>query len=1020
MSILKAGQNIGPYRVIEQVGQGGMASVYKAYHAAMDRYVAIKVLPFQFFQNEEFRARFRHEVKVIASLEHPYILPVYDSGEDNDMPYLVMRYLETGSLKRRLQDGRMTIDAIDPVFTQLATALGYAHERDVIHRDIKPANILIDRRGDIFLTDFGIAKLVGDTAEFTASGAITGTPAYMSPEQAQGYPLDPRSDIYSLGIILYELVTGQVPYEAETPLAVILKHLQEPLPLPTEIDPTIPAPIERVILKALAKDREDRFVSTQDFMQAWKQAIGQGAAPSASVPYMPPTVIERSPLEAELTDALTADTVLDQESAVSAPAAQPMPAVQQAPAPRNRLPRWLLPAGITAALLLCIVAIAAGGYVLLQNPPALPAPATEIGQESVDPTAVQNFDDTVDPTEPAESGSEQEPDSATEEEPPVEPVMLISPEGWTSWTGTAEVYDLVIYDDQLLAGGPNGVAVYALDGELVDQWTFADGLPDVWINDLFVDQDGSLWLATDGGLVHQDGDSAQVYSYDEGISSSLVSTVVRAGDTLFAGTFWGDDNSGPHLFENGRWNPIPGFFSSYEDENLFSINITAAAAHPEGGIWIGTERFLAFYNGGDFEPITTDLGLPDNYITSLFYDDDGVLWIGTGFGLARFGGANFETVPQMSQEAIYAMHQEANGTIWFAGDGGVWSHEPASDQWEFHQPDFEENAPWSYRAIAQAEDGTLYFGSLGKGIYRFDGVFTNLQPENSPRGTRFGQITEHPEGLLFFNEPYWIATDIYSRFTDEWLPASAFLENLPCCVQPIAFDFNGRLWGGGDTGLWIYDFTNAVNLTTRHGLPDDIVTDIAFNEDQSLAFVATPGGLAVIENEQVIEVVEHGMTGSPEEGPMKVFVQSNGDLWLIYHEGVAVLRGDGWDYFGKGQVFGDDLYQVTDIDEGNDGVIWVATDGDGLYCYKDGSWSNYLPTDPDVMLPSWTLFGVAVAPDGGVWIATDWGGAVFFEGQWQVFDVDHGLIHPYINDIYITADGEVWFSTFGGLSRWIP
>ncbi|NUM49128.1 MAG: serine/threonine protein kinase [Anaerolineales bacterium] len=224
MTTLTPGQEIGPYRIIEQVGKGGMATVYKAHHAAMDRFVAIKILPFQFAQDKEFNDRFRREVRVIAKLEHPRILPVYDSGDFQGTPYLVMRYLDAGTLKERIEAGKLTLDEIDRIFTQLADALAYAHSHDIVHRDIKPSNVMLTRQGDVFLTDFGIAKLVGEHTQFTASGAITGTPAYMSPEQAEGRPIDARADIYALGIVLYEMVTGRVPYEAETPLAVILKH----------------------------------------------------------------------------------------------------------------------------------------------------------------------------------------------------------------------------------------------------------------------------------------------------------------------------------------------------------------------------------------------------------------------------------------------------------------------------------------------------------------------------------------------------------------------------------------------------------------------------------------------------------------------------------------------------------------------------------------------------------------------------------------------------------------------------
>lgn len=274
MEKLQPGQMLGPYRIINQIGQGGMATVYKAYQPSMDRNVAIKVLPGQLAESAEFVQRFQQEARIIANLEHPHILPVFDFGESEGVTYFVMRFLEGGTLKDRMKDGPLSWDEIDRLFTQLAEALGYAHDRGIVHRDLKPANALIDSNGNLFLTDFGIAKLLESASpRLTQTDAVMGTPAYISPEQAQALTVDRRSDIYSLGIILYEMVTGRVPFTADTPLAVILKQVSDPLPLPTSIKPDLPASVERVILKALAKNPHDRFSSTTEFVSAWKNAL---------------------------------------------------------------------------------------------------------------------------------------------------------------------------------------------------------------------------------------------------------------------------------------------------------------------------------------------------------------------------------------------------------------------------------------------------------------------------------------------------------------------------------------------------------------------------------------------------------------------------------------------------------------------------------------------------------------------------------------------------------------------------
>lgn len=297
MDNIQPGQMLGPYRIINQIGKGGMANVYKAYQPSVDRYVAIKVLPSQLAESKEFATRFHQEARIIAMLEHPHILPVFDYGESDGVAYFVMRYLDAGTLKDRMESGRpLPLSEIDKIFTQLAEALSYAHAHGVVHRDLKPANALIDPYGNVFLTDFGIAKLLESASpRLTQTDAIMGTPAYISPEQAQGNPVDQRSDIYSLGIILYEMVTGRVPFVADTPLAVLFKHITDPLPLPSAVKLDVPEAIEQVILKALAKDPQDRFATASDFVAAWKHALEQREVPHPAPETVPPTIIHPAP-----------------------------------------------------------------------------------------------------------------------------------------------------------------------------------------------------------------------------------------------------------------------------------------------------------------------------------------------------------------------------------------------------------------------------------------------------------------------------------------------------------------------------------------------------------------------------------------------------------------------------------------------------------------------------------------------------------------------------------------------------
>jgi len=267
-----SGRQLGPYRVLAPLGEGGMAAVYKAYQPGMERLVALKILPRHFASDPEFVGRFRQEARVIASLQHPHVLPVHDFGEADSYTYIVMPFVEAGTLANLLRGQPLPVDQIRNIISQVGDALDYAHSHGVVHRDVKPSNVLIDERGNCLLTDFGVAKIVEGSAQFTRTGAIIGTPAYMSPEQGLAQKLDSRSDIYALGVMLYEMATGDVPFSAETPMAIVMKHINAPLPLPHNLNPALPEPIERVILKSLAKNPDDRFQTAQAMVEALNAA----------------------------------------------------------------------------------------------------------------------------------------------------------------------------------------------------------------------------------------------------------------------------------------------------------------------------------------------------------------------------------------------------------------------------------------------------------------------------------------------------------------------------------------------------------------------------------------------------------------------------------------------------------------------------------------------------------------------------------------------------------------------------
>ena len=349
------GENVGPYRIIEQLGSGGMATVFKTYHAALDRYVAIKVLHPAFKQDPNFLSRFQREARIVARLDHPHIVPVYDFSEAGGQPYLVMRYIEGETLKARLAKGALPLAEVTRIIKPVAEALAYAHSQGVLHRDVKPSNVLLTNAGGVFLADFGLARMAQAGESTLSQDSLLGTPQYISPEQARGDAnLDARTDVYSLGVVLYELLVGRVPYQADTPYAVIHDHIYSALPLPRSINPALPEPLERFLLKALSKERDDRYTNVAEMLAAFEQAARSSTptliepAASVTIPLVPPE---------ETAPATVATTPL-----ASPPTVMP---VQEKPKSRRKLWAGL---GIAAALVVVVAAV----LLLTQPAPATP------------------------------------------------------------------------------------------------------------------------------------------------------------------------------------------------------------------------------------------------------------------------------------------------------------------------------------------------------------------------------------------------------------------------------------------------------------------------------------------------------------------------------------------------------------------------------------------------------------------------------------------------------------------------
>ncbi|MCI0574856.1 MAG: serine/threonine protein kinase, partial [Chloroflexi bacterium] len=381
------GQTVGKYRIVEALGRGGMAEVYKAYQESLDRYVAIKVMHSFLADEKDFLNRFQREAKAMASLSHSHIVGVYDFDVEDGTYYIVMEFISGETLKQKLETlasrgQRLPLSQAVRIVLEIADALSYAHSRSMVHRDIKPANIMINDEGRAVLTDFGIAKILSGPS-YTATGAMVGTPAYMSPEQGLGQPGDERSDLYSLGVLFFQMATGRLPYDADTPLAVILKHVNEPVPSTVALNPDIPPDIQEVIGKAMAKDPTGRFQKAHDFARALREAVKSSRLELAAA--LPADLLEDKPTPPPLTTgALRAQQVGPHDATVMGPGASP-PTVVSAdktrlagtgigrlgetevapppvlpPQPRQRRP-WLV---VAALLVLLIVLGGVGGIAI--------------------------------------------------------------------------------------------------------------------------------------------------------------------------------------------------------------------------------------------------------------------------------------------------------------------------------------------------------------------------------------------------------------------------------------------------------------------------------------------------------------------------------------------------------------------------------------------------------------------------------------------------------------------------------
>ena len=344
---------------MEQIGRGGMTSVFRAHDPQLNRHVAVKVLPSFQAEDPTFVERFRQEAQAVARLSHPNIIQVHDFGDDKGFIYIVMEYLTGGTFNDRLGRPLPLAETLDLV-TPLAQALDYAHGEGIVHRDLTPANVLLDNAGRSKLSDFGLARLLEGSAGLTRADAVIGTPEYMSPEQVLGRPADQKSDLYALGIVVYQMLLGQPPFRGETPSATLMAHIHQPVPLPTAIDPEFDLRLESILIRALAKEPDDRYETAGEFVQALSTTAVEIAAEREAQPTLVEPLAPESPPVKEGLDTPTP------------PVAAPAPP-EAAPAPpeaaRDARRRGVGISAVSIAFVVLVAAVVGGLFAIGVLPP---------------------------------------------------------------------------------------------------------------------------------------------------------------------------------------------------------------------------------------------------------------------------------------------------------------------------------------------------------------------------------------------------------------------------------------------------------------------------------------------------------------------------------------------------------------------------------------------------------------------------------------------------------------------------
>ncbi|GAB4513122.1 MAG: hypothetical protein OHK0046_13580 [Anaerolineae bacterium] len=664
------GKQIGGYEVLDRVGQGGMATVYRARQNSMNRTVALKILPRHFLWDETYIKRFEREVAIIAQLEHRNIVPVYDYGEHEGQPYIAMRFMPAGSVDDLLKKGPLDQQAALRIIDQIAPALDYAHTKQVLHRDLKPSNILMDDNGGAYITDFGIARINSeDHGNTITTQGVVGTPSYMSPEQAQGKPLDGRSDVYAMGVMLFEMLTGQRPFQNDTPYSIAVMQVTTPPPSPRGLNDKITPAVEQVILKALKKKPENRYQTATALAESLRTAIERPESIHDTQPRSLPVqealeVTQPAQLNQQPTLNTPPQVVFTPPPPVYTPSSQPYVSTglrQRVQRRRRQSSVWVsvVIGGLIGCVLLTVILVMALnaldrflGSSDNDTPPSSISDVTPGPIGTADPD-VSDFTLTLDPVSEAARETLIPRTASTESAPTVLPVGVRTAEPGTVnyptngtivfFAGENILYNIFAYD--LGAGritqiteevATTSYPQISPDGTQMVYQSFRDGDFEIYIMDLVT---GRVRKLTDNGII----DRLPAWSPDgEWIVYSSDTREDRRLDIYRVAV---DGSSDPEvLYSDGRRNSHPRYspdgqsvvFTSgaTEDASDWEITVFDLAASESRTLTQNTERDASPSFSPDGSAIIYVTGSGGTNIAVINADGSGrpnVIYEGSGF-----------------------------------------------------------------------------------------------------------------------------------------------------------------------------------------------------------------------------------------------------------------------------------------------------------------------------------------------------------------------------------------------------